>query len=165
MPIVKCIDIDGDYHDVDSTDLRWRPSAYAIVLKDNKLLVSPQQNGIDLPGGGIELGETPEQAVIREVKEETGLTVGNPKLLVCASNFFKLPMTGDGAFVQSILLYYACDYIEGELSDSGFTEDEKVLSKFPEWVALNDTDIVLADGRLGSSYDWRPLISKAQEKQ
>jgi len=49
-------------------------SARAIVLHDNKLLLL-HAKAIDVfvtPGGGIELGETPEIAVTRELKEETG---------------------------------------------------------------------------------------------
>lgn len=34
-----------------------------------------------MPGGLVELGENPEDAVVREVKEETCLNVRNPKLL------------------------------------------------------------------------------------
>ena len=155
---VSCVDVDGVVHEVAIDRLGWRPSAYAIVIKDNALLVSPQLNGYDLPGGGIELGEMPEAAVIREVKDETGITVANPRLLAGASNFFKLPVGDAGAFVQSILLYYVCDFIAGELSDDGFTDYEKQFTKFPEWLTLDTLDIKLAKGRLGSSYDWRPLI-------
>ena len=49
-------------------------SSRAIVLHDNKLLLLHAKS-IDVfmtPGGGIETGETPEIAVIRELKEETG---------------------------------------------------------------------------------------------
>jgi 8-oxo-dGTP diphosphatase len=53
-----------------------RPSAYGI-LENNKgeiaTVLTP--NGTTLPGGGIEAGETPEEAVVREVQEECGLVV------------------------------------------------------------------------------------------
>ena len=52
-----------------------RDSAFAIILHSRHvLLVKPSdKNNWQLPGGRIEPGETPVDAVIREVKEETGL--------------------------------------------------------------------------------------------
>lgn len=51
---------------------RDRPGAYALLLNPAGLLarVSLPQ-GYFLPGGGIEKGETPEEAVLREIAEET----------------------------------------------------------------------------------------------
>lgn len=52
---------------------RMAPAAGGIVVKDGKI-VSITRNGIpDLPKGHIEKGEQPEQAALREVKEETGI--------------------------------------------------------------------------------------------
>ena len=52
---------------------RLTPAAGGIVEKDGRF-VGILRNGIpDLPKGHIEQGETPEQAALREVKEETGL--------------------------------------------------------------------------------------------
>src|SRR5438105_15315498 len=62
-----------------------RKAVRAIVIKDDYLLVMKRNKfGSEyytLIGGKIDLNETPEQAIIREVKEETGLDVGNPRLL------------------------------------------------------------------------------------
>ena len=57
-----------------------RNSAKALILKDGKLLLnshltSAGEEYFDLPGGGQHVYETMEEAVIREVLEETGLTV------------------------------------------------------------------------------------------
>lgn len=56
-----------------------RKAARAIIIEDGKLLVMRRDKHghryYTLVGGKLDPSETPEQAVIREVKEETGLTV------------------------------------------------------------------------------------------
>lgn len=56
-----------------------RQAVRAIIIKDDKLLVIHRnkygQEYYTLPGGGIDPGETPEQAIMRELAEETGVIV------------------------------------------------------------------------------------------
>lgn len=54
------------------------------LIKDDKVLTITYNSGnqegwFDIPGGKIEDGETPEDAAIREMKEETGVVISNPK--------------------------------------------------------------------------------------
>lgn len=58
--------------------MEYKDGALCIVIKDNKVLMvkteRPTQHAYyTLPGGGIESGETPEQAAIRELQEECGV--------------------------------------------------------------------------------------------
>lgn len=58
---------------------RMAPAAGGIVMKDGNF-VSIVRKGIpDLPKGHVEQGETPEEAALREVEEETG--IGNLKIV------------------------------------------------------------------------------------
>lgn len=58
---------------------RQRVAAYAVIVRDGDVLLSRLAPSISseelwtLPGGGIEFGEHPDDAVVREVHEETGL--------------------------------------------------------------------------------------------
>ena len=56
--------------EVDSKNSKVR----AILVKDNKLLVANYGGVYLLPGGSIEDNETKEDAILRELKEETGIT-------------------------------------------------------------------------------------------
>lgn len=58
-----------------------RQAVRAIIIKNNRLIVMHRnkfgEEYVTLPGGNIELGETPEQALHREVYEETQFKVHN----------------------------------------------------------------------------------------
>ncbi len=66
--------------------------------------------GYTLPGGHIEIGESIVDAVVREIKEETGLTIFNPRL-----RGVKQFPTEDGRYI--VFLFCADEY-EGELISS-----------------------------------------------
>lgn len=55
----------------------YRVSIKALILDETKrFLLSLEDNGMwDLLGGGLEFGENPQNCLIRELKEEAGLTV------------------------------------------------------------------------------------------
>jgi 8-oxo-dGTP pyrophosphatase MutT (NUDIX family) len=154
---VPALDIQGNSHELNVDDLRWRPAAYGIVIKGSKLLVLPEPNGFGLPGGGLKLGESPEAGAIREIWEETGIKVTNLRPFTFSSNFFLLPASDKGREVQSILMYYLCDYASGELTDAEHDEYEHVNSGFPEWLPLDQLDTI----KVNSSSDWRDIVRQA----
>jgi ADP-ribose pyrophosphatase YjhB (NUDIX family) len=63
----------------------------AVIIKEGKIALikrgnEPSRGKWTIPGGLVELGESLEQAVVRETKEETGLDVDNPRLIDVVSN-------------------------------------------------------------------------------
>lgn len=71
-------------------DLTPRRGARAVIVDDGQVLLVHLEkiNTYTLPGGGIEEGESPYEALIREVKEETGLHVRSArKTLILKEHF------------------------------------------------------------------------------
>jgi mutator protein MutT len=66
-----------------------------------------------LPGGALELGESAEEAVIREVLEETGLQVKVESFLGIYTHYFEEYPNGDQA--QTIAIFFICSILGGEL--------------------------------------------------
>jgi len=88
--------------------------AFGIIYRDN----SPQTGEVllcrlsyvdlwSLPGGGINLGETPPEATVREVREETGLDVEVSRLV-----------SVDSKSDATLVFTFECDVTGGELTTS-----------------------------------------------
>ena len=98
----------------------------AIMLSDGKILAMHDERSpyFYLPGGRVKLGETAEQAVVREVQEELGVT---PRIL--------RPLWLN----QALCIYFLMDISETGLLKKGasFTLTEGKHTHFFEWLAFD----------------------------
>lgn len=156
MSYIVSSDVHGKEYTVSLDELSWRPSCYGIVVHDDKILLTKQYGKFEIPGGGVDLGEHPDQAVIREIKEETGIDVASPRLVKHMSSFFTHEEHGEVHHKQSLLLFFVCDFVGGELSLAGLTEDEKPVVEMAEWIPLSELDSVEA----GTTFDWISIVKE-----
>ncbi|MEW9920548.1 NUDIX domain-containing protein [Marimonas sp. MJW-29] len=73
---------------------RLRPGVYAILPLGGRFLLTLQtrpQPDVQLPGGGVDQGESPLQALHREVLEETGWRIARPRRLGAFRRFVFMP--------------------------------------------------------------------------
>lgn len=108
----------------------------AVILKDNKMLVLRQYNYKRqeeywmLPGGGLEDGETEQQCIIREIKEETGLDVEIKEVL------FDEPGNGKDVY-QRYVTFLCIPVIESvEKIGNETVSYRKILELV--WISLTD---------------------------
>ena len=71
-----------------------RHGVYAVLLRGRDVLITHQaepEPEFQLPGGGIDPGESPLRALYREVREETGWSIAAPKRLGAFRRFVYMP--------------------------------------------------------------------------
>ena len=110
----------------------------AIIVRkeDNRVLLvrrsnPPLQGEWSIPGGLVETGETTKQAIIREVREETGLEVEPVKLV----EVFERILRDQDARVEYhfVLIDYLCRVISGEAHPSSDVSEAR-------WVRLEELE-------------------------
>ena len=104
-----------------------------IINEESELLVAtrahePVKGTLDLPGGFVDMNETGEEAVIREVKEETGLDVEDVKYLFSILNIYVY----SGFEVHTIDLVYLC-----KVSDTRVLKAEDDVANL-EFIRISD---------------------------
>ena len=105
-----------------------RPGTSAVIFNDlgEVLLEHRSDNGFwGLPGGGVEIGESVEEAIIREVFEETGLGVTVERLIGIYSHpkYYTIASYPDGMLVQHVTTAFVCRRDGGELRISEESTD------------------------------------------
>ena len=115
--VVTAYDIHGQPHARSLKNFRFRVSVYGLLTRDDEILVNrhPLHSRYGLPGGGVEIGETMRDALVREYREETGLEVRPTRLLDVNESLF----TFGGEDAHGILILYNVEMIGGEIRPAG----------------------------------------------
>ena len=134
MPLVECITTDGRKKMVRQEDLRLRPAVYGIIVNDGKVLLMRllRTGKYHPPGGGIGLGEKVEDALRREIREETGIEVEIERFAHFAELFFYYDPSKRA--YHGLHFYYVCRPKTLELLDDALVEDDAAGK--PRWVEI-----------------------------
>lgn len=91
---------------------KWRISGYALIEVNGKILTvrTSWSNSIELPGGGIEIGESIKEGIQRECYEETGykIEVSDEPMHVGERNFY---CTELNEYFKAVILVYSGNLI------------------------------------------------------
>lgn len=113
-----------------------KPCVVVAVIKEDKILLLKQsyifKNSKVLVSGYVTNGETVEETVYREVKEETGIMVGDIKYL--GSDYL--------ASKEILMLTYMAKYIEGEINKSSEVE-------WVDWSHIEDALCEMTEDEIG----------------
>ena len=99
----------------------FRIGVFALIFNYEKQILLGHRRDIDwwnLPGGGMESGETVDEALCREVREETGLEVKVDRLVGVYSKPQK----------QEVVLTFLCQVIGGTLQSTEETRESRYFS-------------------------------------
>jgi ADP-ribose pyrophosphatase YjhB (NUDIX family) len=100
-----------------STAQAIKPSVSAVVLSEGRLLLQQRADSGEwgLPGGSVEIGETVTDAIVREVREETGFEVTAGRLIgVYSDPRFQVVRYPDGRVWHYVNLCFDCALRGGE---------------------------------------------------
>lgn len=111
----------------------------AMIISENRLLAMHDERSpyFYLPGGRVKMGETAEQAVVREIWEELGVTLKIARPLWLNQAFFTEDV--DGIRYHELCIYFLMDISNIDLLERGdsFTLTEGKHTHTFEWLAFD----------------------------
>lgn len=116
-----------------------RTAARAVIFLDGKLLLTENDFGeVKLPGGGIEPGEDDVQALIREVREETGCAVIPASIRPFGEIEEKRLSQREDAVWHQFSRIYFCRVESARFGECSYSEGEKRLGFRPVVYSLEE---------------------------
>ena len=103
----------------------------AVLIHEGKALLikrgkEPLRGRWVVPGGTVEVGETLEQALVREVREETGLVVRPLEVVLV---FDRIEREGDAVRYHYVIVDYLCEYVSGAPRAASDAEDVAFVAR------------------------------------
>ena len=141
--------------DIEKTN--WSQSVGGVCIRDGKVLLARHTYGAGkgmfiIPGGYVNFGEIPEETLVREYQEETGITVKAGKLI------------GMRFSAKDWYAVFEAIYIEGEARSDG-DENDQVVWMDPQEALANEsvpelTKKMISCAISGKGFELTPYNSK-----
>jgi 8-oxo-dGTP pyrophosphatase MutT (NUDIX family) len=142
------------------SDLLLVPGVAAIIRDpQGRILVQRNKDGIwNLPAGAIDPGEKPAQAIVREVFEETGLSIRPSRVLGVIGGQPEYRQTyPNGDIIESTTIVFECKVVGGEVrpkDDETSNLQYFAIDEMPELVVPYPRDI-FSDRAGGTFFEWK----------
>lgn len=139
---------DGNWHMIAPSNGRGAAAILIVDSLDRVMLVNVYRISIDetcpeIPKGGIDAGETPEQAAVRELKEETGLIISESDLIELGHFHPDAGIMSHRAMIYAVKLAHPFPDTEPE-------DKDEVISL--SIVSRDELRSMIADGRINDSF-------------
>lgn len=124
---------------MNTENTNWQQSVTGVLIKDNKTLLARHTYGagkslLIVPGGYLNYNETPQEAVVREYKEETGITVMPKDIIAIRFNF------------KDWYVAFSLDYVSGDATSDNDENSEVIWLDIDE--ALKREDVAVLTKKL-----------------
>jgi len=116
---------------VSHENTNWQQSVTGVVIRDGKVLLARHTYGggagkLIIPGGYVDLGETPQAALVREFREETGVEVAPQEIIGIRFN------------MHDWYIAFRAEYVSGEARSDHNENSEVIWMDVPEALTRDD---------------------------
>jgi 8-oxo-dGTP pyrophosphatase MutT (NUDIX family) len=129
---------------------RFPVSVKGVIIRDGKvILCRNERDEWELPGGKLELSESPEQCLTREIAEELQLDIEAESIL---DSWVYTIASG----VHVVVIAYGC--VESSLGEAVLSDEHKAL----QWFSLDEIDTLrIPEGYKASIRSWSARLRSA----